>query len=62
MKITITIKELFDKNLWTDTCRLIGMNEWAVNEGLVSKDEYIELTIEQAIELGLVQIPSKDMP
>lgn len=55
MKIIITAREIMDKGLWKDVCRMFGYNEWAVNEGLMSEDDEIILTNSQAIELGLLQ-------
>ncbi len=54
MKITVTIRDLFDKAVWCDYCRLTGTNEWAVNEGQMSSDEEVTLTLEQAKELRLL--------
>lgn len=53
MKITVTVEEICDKGLWMEFCRLHGWNEWAINEGRVSSDEEVTLTLEEAKQLGL---------
>lgn len=55
MTISITVRELFDKGLWLDYCKTTGTNEWAVNEGLLGDDDEVELTSEQAKEMGLLE-------
>jgi len=55
MKIVVTAQELLDKGLWGDACELLGLNEWAVNEGLMDSDEELTLTEEQAKTLGLIK-------
>ena len=54
MKIKITFGELLDRYVWDEYCIMTGLNEWCINEGMVTRDEYAELTIEQAKQLGLV--------
>ena len=53
-QVKITIEELFQGGIWEDYCRVCGCNEWAVNEGLVRKDEVVYLTLDEAKELGLI--------
>lgn len=55
MKIKITVRELSDRSLWLDYCEVAGTNEWALNEGLMSYDEEVELTEEQARRLGILK-------
>ena len=38
----ISVRELFTLGLWNKYCEETGTNEWAVNEGLISKDEIVE--------------------
>ena len=59
MKIITTPRELFDKGIWMEACELLGINEWAVNEGLMCQTEGLELSHEQAIELGLIKDDSR---
>lgn len=54
--MTITIKELKECGIdWSDVCRVTGGNEWAINEGLLDEDSSIELTIEEARKIGLLE-------
>ena len=52
--LLITARELFDRGLWTEACRVKGISEYAVNEGQLDMDENIELNLAQAQELRLV--------
>lgn len=54
MKIIITVRELVDLALWEDYCSFTGKNPYALKEGLLSPDEEVTLTIEEAKELGLI--------
>ncbi len=54
MKITLTVREIWDRDIWMEVCELTGMNEWACKEGLIEYDEEIEFTEEQAKKLGLI--------
>jgi hypothetical protein len=53
MEILITVGELLDRSLWTQACQIVGINEWAINEGQMSRDEQIRLTEDQAAQLDL---------
>ena len=50
----ITASEAMDNGVWLKLCDLKGINEWAVNEGLMDGSDEIELTIEAAKELGIL--------
>lgn len=52
--IRITAKEIIDLGVWDKFCYLTGINAWAVAEGLMSSDETLWLTQEQAKELGII--------
>ena len=54
MTITVTARELLDRGVWTEACELLGINEWAVNEGLMDPGDEIILTVNQAKQLGLL--------
>ncbi|MCP3685134.1 MAG: hypothetical protein GY861_20925 [bacterium] len=56
MKILITVRELFDKHVWTEFCDIRGIEYYAA-EALTDDHEY-ELSLEQAVDLGL--IPPED--
>lgn len=55
MKIKISVKELVHRGCFVDAFHMLGINEWALNEGQISHDEELELTLEQATELGLLK-------
>ena len=44
MKRILTIKEIFDKDIWGEVCKIKGYNEWCVNEGQMSMEEEIEFS------------------
>lgn len=58
MKVVTTPEELMDRGAWIRACKLLGLNEWAVNEGMMDSDHEITLTDAQARELGL--LPRQD--
>ena len=53
-RIFVSANDLIENGLWDDVCSLLGLNPWCVNEGLMSGDEEIELTAEQAQGLGIL--------
>jgi hypothetical protein len=53
MKLTLTIRELSNYN-WDKVCAVTGLNPWCMAEGLASGDEAVELTEEQAREIGVM--------
>ena len=54
MEIIVSFGEIFDRGIWLEFCEVAGVNEWAINEGLATKDDTKVLTEEQAKELGLI--------
>ena len=56
MEITVRIsaQELLDSGKWEIACDVLGINVWAVNEGLMDSDEIITLSQWEAQELGLI--------
>lgn len=50
----IPVSLLFSKDLWDEYCNITGTNEWAVNEGLLSKNDTVEITISKAKKIGLI--------
>lgn len=54
MKISISAGELLERGLWQSACELLGFNEWVINEGLLSSEDDVLLTPDQAIRLGLI--------
>lgn len=57
IKVSVTARELLDQGAWLKACELLGISEWAVNEGQMDGDDVVELTIDQAVTLGLVGLP-----
>jgi len=39
----IQVSKLFDLGLWDEYCRITGTNVWAVNEGLLRSDEFVDV-------------------
>jgi len=54
MEIIMTAEEIQDEGVWEEACELLGINPYAVNEGLMEPRERIELTEDQARKLGLL--------
>lgn len=53
MKIVVTALEVLRNGNWLEFCKEKRINEWAMNEGLMSGDEEFELTIDEARRYGL---------
>ncbi len=52
----ITIAELRQIGItWSDVCRVTGGNEWAFNEGQLGEDSEVDLSVEQAQEIGILK-------
>jgi len=54
MKIVVTARDLLDRGVWDQACDLLGLNVWAVAEGLMDSDDEVTLSEEQARKLGLL--------
>lgn len=54
VKVQIQIRELFDRGLWLEASQLLCISEWALNEGQVDPDEWLDLTEQDAVALGLL--------
>jgi len=52
--VKVSTQELINLGIWEIACDVLGMNVWAVNEGLMDSDEIITLSQWQAQELGLI--------
>ena len=55
MNITVTARELLDKDVWVDACELLDISVYAVAEGMDPETSY-DLTEEQAAKLGLLEV------
>lgn len=47
----MTLRELLHRGNWKTACSLLGINEWAVNEGRGSSE--VTLTEEEAVKCGI---------
>jgi hypothetical protein len=54
MKYVLSASELMDRGLWLEFCELRGINEWAVNEGMMDSDEEFVFSEDEAATLGLI--------
>lgn len=52
----ISFGELLNRGDWDEVCEKLGLNVWCIAEGVVDKEDEIELSAKQAFELGLVEI------
>lgn len=53
MTIICTLGHVMDHGDWIKFCDLKGINEWCLNEGLADGGETVELTEEEAREIGI---------
>ncbi len=60
MKIKVTAAEILQSGSWLDFCNERGINEWAINEGLMDREQEFELTVEKAVSYGLIKQPPKN--
>lgn len=52
--IAITANFACDCGLWVKICDEIGIDQWALNEGLMDGNDWIYLTKRQANNVGLI--------
>lgn len=55
MTITVTAQQLLNRGIWMEACTLLGINEWAIKEGLMDYSHKINMTESQARTLGIIQ-------
>lgn len=55
MTVTVTASQLMNRGIWLEACTLLGINEWAVKEGLMEYSHKIEMTELQARKIGVIQ-------
>ena len=53
MYVILTVRELFERGLWIDYCKISGIDEYAASEGKMDDDTEIQLDDEQVKELGI---------
>jgi hypothetical protein len=51
--VAITAREALDLHVWDALCALKGINEWAINEGMMDVNEEITLSLDEVQQLGL---------
>lgn len=49
----VTVRYLFDRDLWSKACDITGRDRWAVNEASMTDTDTVPFTATQAAELGL---------
>lgn len=55
MEVRISADDLMDRGAWERACDMLGINPWAVKEGLMDSGRRLTLTLEQARTLGLLE-------
>lgn len=45
-KLIVQVKHLFKIDVWDEVCESKGWNPWIINEGLIDKEDYIEVNID----------------
>jgi hypothetical protein len=58
IKVTVTVRELMGRHVWSEACDMPVINSRAVSEGQMDSSERVTLTLEQARTLGLLDAPS----
>lgn len=51
--MNVAVSWLMGRGVWDEVCDLLGINPWAVNEGLMDSAETLTLTLDQAVRLGI---------
>lgn len=54
MEIKLTIKEIMNKGIWEDVCKLKGIVEYGANEGIIDSEEEITFSEEEAKNLDII--------
>ena len=54
MKMICDAKDLIEHGAWEAYCQKYGINPYVINEGLMTDDEEITITIEEGVEWGLL--------
>lgn len=54
MQIIITPKELQKRDLWDEACTELDINPYALIEGLISENEELTLTEDEARNIGII--------
>ena len=54
-KIITTPEDLINKGMWKKYCELINIDAWAINKGEINSVGPLELTLNEAIIIGLIK-------
>ena len=58
VKISVTLGNIADStpdDAWSMICEKYGINEWCLNEGLADRNDTIEITLEDAEKIGIIE-------
>ena len=55
IEIIVTADEAYTEGYWDKLCEMREMNVWAIHEGLMDSNEEFRLTLEEALELGVIK-------
>ena len=53
ISINLTLRKILEDYDWDKYCEITGTNPWCINEGRATGDEVVELTVDQAREIGI---------
>lgn len=59
MNILVTVEEMVEKGNWDRYCEDNGINPWAISEGLMSSQDNIELSEQEACKYGILKEEDK---
>jgi hypothetical protein len=54
VKVSVPVRQIIEAGFWSDYCDRSGTNEWALNEGLMDRDERVEIEVADARRYGLL--------
>jgi len=52
--VRVSVQNICNHGAWDEYCEAYGINVWARNEGLMSEDEVVSITADEAREWGIV--------
>lgn len=55
MELNLTVKEVVDRGIWEEVCKLKGINEYVLNEGLMDSEDVITLNENEAKKLNIIK-------
>jgi hypothetical protein len=57
VNVILTIREIFDRDLWDKVCEIKGFDPWGMAEGKWSDSDTVVFTPEESVKLGLIKGP-----